>query len=262
MTPEQAAALREPFPESAIGYLPKGGTMLAYVGHAAASDRLLKVDPDWTWEPFALDDRGLPALDPEGNLWIRLTVCGVTRPGVGDGKTAKERIGDAIRNAAMRFGVALDLWAKEDLSSNGDEPHEAPSILERQKERIRARQESAASKVPAEEAPAPDAAEEFPVVGNTVAASTRDKPATDAQKKKLNVLVGHLRDEEDAISTWQLWAALAKERGVNVDEMCELLGGEDDEGTWHWSPLRESLTRLEAGNLIERLEAMEQKVLA
>ena len=37
------------------------------------------------------------------------------RIGVGDGKSAKECIGDAIRNAAMRFGVALDLWAKDDL---------------------------------------------------------------------------------------------------------------------------------------------------
>ena len=27
----------------------------------------------------------------------------------------KQLISDAIRNAAMRFGVALDLWAKEDL---------------------------------------------------------------------------------------------------------------------------------------------------
>src|SRR5690606_32615245 len=42
-------------------------------------------------------------------------ICGVTRIGVGDGKSAKECIGDAIRNAAMRFGVALDLWAKEAL---------------------------------------------------------------------------------------------------------------------------------------------------
>jgi hypothetical protein len=50
-----------------------------------------------------------------GNLWIRLTICGVTRIGVGDGKSLKECIGDAIRNAAMRFGMALDLWAKETL---------------------------------------------------------------------------------------------------------------------------------------------------
>jgi hypothetical protein len=85
------------------------------VGHAATTDRLLAVDPEWSWEPFALDVNGLPALDGRGNLWIRLTVCGMTRIGVGDGKSAKEIVGDAIRNAAMRFGVALDLWGKEEL---------------------------------------------------------------------------------------------------------------------------------------------------
>ena len=115
MTPEAATALRKPFPPESVGKLPKGGVMLDYVGHAAVTDRLLTVDPDWTWEPFALTPDGLPAPDREGNLWIRLTVCGVTRIGVGDGKNAKERIGDALRNAAMRFGVALDLWAKENL---------------------------------------------------------------------------------------------------------------------------------------------------
>ncbi len=127
----QAKALREPFPRSAIGHLPKGGVMLDYVGHAAVSDRLLAVDPDWSWEPFAVDDRGLPALDSRGNLWIRLTVAGVTRIGVGDGKSAKEVIGDAIRNAAMRFGVALDLWAKEDLheiSQVRSEPDTQPAV--------------------------------------------------------------------------------------------------------------------------------------
>lgn len=115
MTPEHAVALRRPFPAESVGQLPKGGMMLDYVGHAAVTDRLLTVDPLWSWEPLALDDHGLPALDRSGNLWIRLTVCGVTRIGVGDGKSAKEAIGDAIRNAAMRFGVALDLWAKENL---------------------------------------------------------------------------------------------------------------------------------------------------
>ena len=145
ITPEQALALRKPFPAESVGKLPKpvrsqdpdkgkcvagskysadghycGGyhsrsMHLDYVGHAATTDRLLTVDPDWSWEPFALDDAGLPALDRGGNLWIRLTICGTTRIGVGDGKSAKECIGDAIRNAAMRFGVALDLWAKEDL---------------------------------------------------------------------------------------------------------------------------------------------------
>lgn len=60
MTPEAAAALREPFPPEAIGKLPKAGLMLDYVGHAATTDRLLQVDPSWTWEPMALDGDGLP----------------------------------------------------------------------------------------------------------------------------------------------------------------------------------------------------------
>jgi hypothetical protein len=123
MDATQADALRKPFPASAIGKLPKGGTQLDYVGHAAVTDRLLAVDPEWSWEPFAVNDRGLPALDGSNNLWIRLTVCGVTRIGVGDGKSAKEVIGDAIRNAAMRFGVALDLWGKEELEQSGGPAH-------------------------------------------------------------------------------------------------------------------------------------------
>lgn len=120
MTPDEAAALREPFHAAVIGKLPKGGTYLDYVGHAVVTDRLLKVDPEWTWEPVGFTD-GLPAFDEHGGLWIRLTVAGVTRLGYGHpdrstgGDSRKAAISDAIRNAAMRFGVALDLWAKEDM---------------------------------------------------------------------------------------------------------------------------------------------------
>lgn len=115
------AKMREPFPENQISHLPKGGVKLAYVGHAALTDRLLDVDANWTWEPLAYGPDGLPAIDEIGGLWIKLTVCGVTRLGYGDaqGKTGgnamKERIGDALRNAAMRFGAALDLWHKGEL---------------------------------------------------------------------------------------------------------------------------------------------------
>jgi hypothetical protein len=100
---------------------------LDYVGHAAVTDRLLDVDPAWSWEPMSIGDDGLPRLDGDGGLWIRLTICGVTRLGYGDaqGKVGadamKERIGDAIRNASMRFGVALDLWHKGDLHADDEE---------------------------------------------------------------------------------------------------------------------------------------------
>lgn len=122
MNREEQAKLRAEFPKEAIGKLPRGNTTLQYVGHAATTDRLLQVDPEWTWEPVSFDERGLPAFDDIQGLWIRMTVCGVTRYGYGsaNGKKGpdaiKECIGDAIRNAAMRFGVAIDLWAKEDLS--------------------------------------------------------------------------------------------------------------------------------------------------
>ena len=126
MKPEQQKALREPFPKSAIGRLPKGGAMLDYVGHAAVTSRLLEVDPEWSWEPLALDPTGLPLYDVKGGLWIRLTIGGVTRLGYGDGPDPKQRIGDAIRNAAMRFGVALDLWAKEDITETTTHTDETP----------------------------------------------------------------------------------------------------------------------------------------
>ncbi|APU20892.1 hypothetical protein [Actinoalloteichus sp. GBA129-24] len=150
ITPEQQAALRAPFPAECIGKLPRitcpacrdaqgkscgkhqkskcgvctqwitsAHMHLDFVGHADATDRLLQVDPEWTWEPVAFDQKGLPARDEQGGMWIRLTVAGVTRLGYGHaegkkgGDAVKEIIGDAIRNAAMRFGVSLDLWRKE-----------------------------------------------------------------------------------------------------------------------------------------------------
>lgn len=129
------AMLRSPFPAHQISVFPKNAGQkagLSYVGHAALTDRLLDADPLWAWEPLSVDDRGLPVIDDDGGMWIRLTVCGVTRLGYGDaqGKTGgnamKERIGDALRNAAMRFGAALDLWHKGDLHI---EEAEAPATI-------------------------------------------------------------------------------------------------------------------------------------
>lgn len=153
--PSGLSLLREPFPENAISKLPRptkrqteevrndykagvkckvcGGwhhpkaIHLDYVGHAALTDRLLDCDPEWNWEPVAFAEDGSPAIDKTGGMWIRLTVCGMTRLGYGDadgktgGNAVKERIGDALRNAAMRFGAALDLWHKGDLHGIDDD---------------------------------------------------------------------------------------------------------------------------------------------
>lgn len=119
---------------------------LDYVGHAAITDRLLNVDPAWSWEPLALDAQGLPAKDNIGGLWIKLTILGVTRLGYGDatgksgGDAIKELIGDALRNAAMRFGCALELWHKGELhlpkDENEDQSAQSSTQKQHQKETI------------------------------------------------------------------------------------------------------------------------------
>ena len=153
------ALLRQPFPATQVGKLPRvtckrcsdapskacddhrkqecrecGNWMtprhvhLDFVGHGWITQRLLDADPLWSWEPLAYGPDGLPALDRSGNLWIRLTVCGVTRIGVGDGKSTKEQIGDALRNAAMRFGAALDLWCKGGEDDKDTADHATPPV--------------------------------------------------------------------------------------------------------------------------------------
>ncbi len=165
MNEEMAKVLRERFPDSMVGKLPRvtcrqcrdapqrvcsdhrkdrckdcGGYMttahihLDYVGHAAVTDRLLQADPEWTWEPMAFDDNGEPMTSTRNgmaSLWCRLTVGGVTRPAVGSAEAGKpevlkELISDMLRNGAMRFGVALDLWSKEDLHVDDDGAPQTP----------------------------------------------------------------------------------------------------------------------------------------
>ena len=155
------AILRKPFPANQISRLPKptkaqtdavradfkagirceecGGwhhpnvVHLDYVGHAAVTDRLLDADPEWMWQPVAPGPDGSPTMDEFGGIWIYLTVCGITRLGYGDAQgklgadAMKERIGDAIRNAAMRFGVALELWHKGDLHAENHDNGEKPA---------------------------------------------------------------------------------------------------------------------------------------
>lgn len=162
VVPIGLSKLRKPFPDHQISKLPKGTKAqndcpndqkkscqicggwhhpqikhLDYVGHAALTDRLLDADPFWSWGPLASDEQGLPRQDSEGGLWIKLTVCGVTRLGYGNaegksfmdkGARTKELIGDALRNAGMRFGAALDLWHKGDLHKEEEATKEVTKI--------------------------------------------------------------------------------------------------------------------------------------
>jgi hypothetical protein len=141
--------LRAPFPAEVIGLLPKPTKKnvpdsekskcpdcqayigphihLSYIGWAAVVDRILEHDALWQWEPFALDEDGLPKFreSPNGlevEFWLRLTIAGVTRIGVGivgkdQDDLAKKLLSDAIKNAANKFGIALYLWSKDELES-------------------------------------------------------------------------------------------------------------------------------------------------
>lgn len=127
-------------------YISTAHIHIDYVGHADVTDRLLEVDPEWDWQPMATDpdpdilkaaiasgnpdivrlviENAPPKLERNSSgypvgLWMRLKVGDTNRIGYGSVPATqmdaeKVLIGDALRNAAMRGGVALDLWAKGD----------------------------------------------------------------------------------------------------------------------------------------------------
>lgn len=202
------------------GWLSPAHIHIDFVGHAHVTDRLLSADPEWTWEPLAFDEHGLPLISRNGNdavLWIRLTVAGVTRLGVGTApaggfEVEKQLIGDAIRNAAMRFGVALTLWAKADLESSlthetAEPPPSAPP----------ARQERTPSPAPA----------------------ARPAKATDAPKR---VTAGWVRE----------FMARANAIGCSAEELRDLASLVSDGRTESLSALHET----EAGEALGHLDAI------
>ena len=109
-----------------VGKLPKGGTQLDFVGHADITRILLEIDPTWRWVPIAWDN-GRPAIHVENGIatmWGELTVLGQARLGVGSVRADKqeldkELVGDFLRNAAMRFGICLSLWTKQEWEDLG-----------------------------------------------------------------------------------------------------------------------------------------------
>lgn len=104
--------LRRPFTVAAVKFKPQSVTKtgkticVAYIDARLASERLNHVVPeDWT-----------DAYRPVGNnlMWCDLTVCGVTRSDVGEG-TGKALVSDALKRAAVKFGVGVSLYAVPNL---------------------------------------------------------------------------------------------------------------------------------------------------
>jgi len=121
-------ALRKPFDPKQIGKLPlktkTGSTIyLDYVGHAAVVDRLNAVAPDWT---LTLDR----IVEADGHVLAAIgtmTIGGKPMTEVGEptgqntyGQELQTALGNLIRRAAMRFGLGIDLWSKEELHGSED----------------------------------------------------------------------------------------------------------------------------------------------
>lgn len=111
-----------------VGKLPKGGSSLSYVGHADICRILITIDPNWRLVPVAWEN-GRPAcniVNDMATMWFELTLLGTSRLAIGSAKSNspdldKVLYGDALRNGAMRFGISLSLWTKqewEDLDHN------------------------------------------------------------------------------------------------------------------------------------------------
>lgn len=111
-------------------------------------------------------------------------------------------------------------------------------------------------------APPPPPAPGGAAQGEAPRAESEEKPLTlHRTKQKMNALVGQLRDGGH-ITTANLWAAVAKERDVEVETMIALLNGRDDAGELHWSLLRDDLQLAEARNLHARLARLWMNVEA
>lgn len=105
-----------------VGKLPRGNIQLDYVGHAEITRILIEIDPLWEWKPLKIDEDGLPSYRVENGMAHMagaLTLLGHTRLAIGSAPhnkqdLLKELVSDFLRNAGMRFGLALSLWSKEE----------------------------------------------------------------------------------------------------------------------------------------------------
>ena len=109
---EKAALhLRRPFTPEAVKWKAQAGTLVVpYVDARLVIERLNLVCPDWT-----------ASYRPEGKLmWCDLTVCGITRSDIGSGYEGKGLVSDALKRAAVQFGVGVSLYALKKVFLDAD----------------------------------------------------------------------------------------------------------------------------------------------
>lgn len=115
LTLEDVKTLSAPFDKATISVkvqsLSKDRTkamLVCYLQHTDVYSRLEKVDPAWSAEITNESYKGDSIF-----IRVRLTLRGVSRENVGEGQDAKSATSDAIKRAAMLFGVGRYLYDSE-----------------------------------------------------------------------------------------------------------------------------------------------------
>jgi hypothetical protein len=165
------------------------------------------------------------------------------RPGIGHafeqapGKTPYTRDSEAMNAETSAWGraiVALGFQTKKIASRN----------------EVRARQNNNSDSAGEPQAVENEKTLSTPVSAASAAVDEQPSPAeppiTNAQKKKLDFLVGKLRGPH--LVTSDLYAAVGAEPVL------------DENGIPHWGPLRDRLSRVQASDLIDRLDKHEKKL--
>jgi hypothetical protein len=142
--------LAKPFPPEKVKQKRgQGNRVMSYISHGLVTERLNEVDPDWSSDVLTehiYRDAQTGRLHCEG-VTLRLTINGVSRVESGgpqrqDGfaNEIKNAYSDALKRAAMRFGVALSMWeslvdaeydedAHPDYEAGQVQPSRSPATL-------------------------------------------------------------------------------------------------------------------------------------
>ena len=108
---------------------------VAYVDPRAVQQRLDEVFPgEWSLTQELLPERGDEDGVLEVNMKATLTILGLSRSCIGSGSTFKNAASDAFKRAAVRFGVAAELydldvnWVEVDGDGKYAKPVEDPAV--------------------------------------------------------------------------------------------------------------------------------------
>ena len=123
---EAAIHLRRPFTQAAVKFKvqatwpkdkPTGGLIVAYIDARLAVERLNLIVPHLWSDEYELAGKG--------GLICHLTVDGITRRDLGEG-VGKGLFSDALKRAAVKFGVGVSLYAIPKMTLNFSDGHLKP----------------------------------------------------------------------------------------------------------------------------------------